>query len=1126
MNGRPRPCPFRLSFEWLEARNLPGSALQSVLGAGLLSPLLLPLVSTPTSESDFGEQEIHPLRERLSQDNLVVGSADTRTSKGDRPDSSEHRTAASAESTPELSSQRLADLTWVETPIPFQGMDLQEVFPRLDAGTAEDTSTGWPLQPQSAARNQFLESTARPATASEESEGAAGPNTVIGSRVDTSGYNDGQPGFRFLRGEQDDGPDDAIFDVLASLFTRVPASSGRRAANIAGHGPSTSSSTARTLEPNSGPVAVSTTELELTEGGSSGSFTVVLTGAPAASVTIDLTPAGSLALSPTQLTFTPASWASPQTATVTAVPVPSADGYRYASVSLALSSADPAFHEWAAPGVTVWVIDANGPSARPDHAEMQQGGAPIRIDVLSNDVSPGGSSLEITSVTAGDEGGTVVANTDGTITYTPSPSFDGTDIFRYAVRNPSGQYASTDVLVDVLPLEFPPVIEPVEDQSNAEGDYVNLQIGATGPEEGDGIYFTADSLPAGLYLDNLTGLITGHVDHIASGSSGLRSYSVQITARDNAENTSNITFTWTITDTRTAPWLEFPGALVGIVGQSANYPLAAHQDATTPPRPLSFIAMGLPAGITVNSAGVIVGVFAPGTEGEYTVTATVWDGALSSHCLDFTLTVLPAGSTLSPVQLLVNGTADTSDDITFPGTPLTVTAVGSPSQVVELSERAVLPSCGPPPGSSGGGATSLSLGIPPLTLDSTGLAVVTATPIALSAFADDIALIATVTAQLPGGGQQPLKAAEVRVTIADVALPTISRGYMPPPYEGTQYRAIARVNYDRIPPSTTSLFVVTLSVNLLLSNKAVTLDVTGQSPTNGRARLGTKDSPRDTVQVKSLVHFEAIHGTGQTAVPAGWAGQHLQTPNPNAGQLRVRASLPDGASRSSNGFSVSAWPRDLRQVAWGRTRGKRDVSYGRDLVPTPIVNREIKPYTLWFVHTWQSDSGDLRDLDQVWIGEWVRNSLGGRYPAPPWGGPNRPAGFVSVLNPTILPPVRPVHTRAGFNTGGTFVDEYILIGGALPTQGPASSAVDDQWFGFVDNRLWTTRRSEGAGADISHEAQNDLSYYGAITEVHQPDRVWVYEVSRLNPDLGRVFQLRVNLADGSIFGGEVLPPPP
>ncbi|WP_188476194.1 Ig-like domain-containing protein, partial [Dokdonia pacifica] len=88
------------------------------------------------------------------------------------------------------------------------------------------------------------------------------------------------------------------------------------------------------------------------------------------------------------------------------------------------------------------------PETNDDTASVDED-TPVNIDVLDNDVVTGGSS-EVTEVTD-PANGTVTIESDGTVTYTPDPDFNGTDSFEYTVvvTNPDGS-TSTDTATVVV----------------------------------------------------------------------------------------------------------------------------------------------------------------------------------------------------------------------------------------------------------------------------------------------------------------------------------------------------------------------------------------------------------------------------------------------------------------------------------------------------------------------------------------------------------------------------------------------------------------------------------------------------------------------------------------------------
>ena len=88
-----------------------------------------------------------------------------------------------------------------------------------------------------------------------------------------------------------------------------------------------------------------------------------------------------------------------------------------------------------------------------------------------------------------------------------------------------------------------PVVTNPGNQTNDEGDSVSLQIQATDPD-GDPLTFAASGLPDGLSINVLTGLISGTLTDVSSGT-----HSVVVTVLDNNGGSDSVGFTWTVNDT-------------------------------------------------------------------------------------------------------------------------------------------------------------------------------------------------------------------------------------------------------------------------------------------------------------------------------------------------------------------------------------------------------------------------------------------------------------------------------------------------------------------------------------------------------------------------------------------------
>jgi len=95
----------------------------------------------------------------------------------------------------------------------------------------------------------------------------------------------------------------------------------------------------------------------VTEGGATDSYTIVLKTAPTANVTITINPGLQLTVSPTTLTFTPTNWNVPQTVRVAAVDDTVVEGVHTDTITHTATSADPNYNGIPIASVTVNITD-------------------------------------------------------------------------------------------------------------------------------------------------------------------------------------------------------------------------------------------------------------------------------------------------------------------------------------------------------------------------------------------------------------------------------------------------------------------------------------------------------------------------------------------------------------------------------------------------------------------------------------------------------------------------------------------------------------------------------------------------------------------------------------------------
>ncbi|MDX1918224.1 MAG: Ig-like domain-containing protein [Candidatus Caenarcaniphilales bacterium] len=98
--------------------------------------------------------------------------------------------------------------------------------------------------------------------------------------------------------------------------------------------------------------------------------------------------------------------------------------------------------------VTIQINAVNGAPNAVDDAVSTKQGSTVKVDVLSNDNDPDNDKLTISDFTQ-PSAGTVVINPDNTFSYTPNPSFTGTDTFTYEISDGNGGFDTANVTISV-----------------------------------------------------------------------------------------------------------------------------------------------------------------------------------------------------------------------------------------------------------------------------------------------------------------------------------------------------------------------------------------------------------------------------------------------------------------------------------------------------------------------------------------------------------------------------------------------------------------------------------------------------------------------------------------------------
>ena len=143
------------------------------------------------------------------------------------------------------------------------------------------------------------------------------------------------------------------------------------------------------------------------------------------------------------------------------------------------------------------------PVAQPDMVTTAEETA-VTIVALANDSDPDSGTLPITGFVSHTRG-TVVINSDTSITYTPVANYSGTDTFAYTVNDGQGGAAVGTVIVTVTGTNDPPVA--VADVATSSGSTTTIALLANDTDP-DGYSLSVGTATAGAH-----GTVTVNAKH-------------------------------------------------------------------------------------------------------------------------------------------------------------------------------------------------------------------------------------------------------------------------------------------------------------------------------------------------------------------------------------------------------------------------------------------------------------------------------------------------------------------------------------------------------------------------------------------------------------------------------------
>ncbi|MEN9656851.1 MAG: hypothetical protein RL571_316, partial [Pseudomonadota bacterium] len=320
-----------------------------------------------------------------------------------------------------------------------------------------------------------------------------------------------------------------------------------------------------------------------------------------------------------------------------------------------------------APPTQAIIVAEQGILAVNDAVTLEEDGQ-SRINVLGND---SGNNITVSSASASN--GTVVINTDGTITYKPNANYNGPDQIIYTITDANGAVSSATVAVTVTPVnDLPtqvdnngnPTSTPVQ-ISTKEDTPIAGKVNAKDPD-GDTLTFTPKDQPT-------HGTVTvkpdgSYVYTPAPDYNGKDSFTV--TVGDGKGGTAII-----IVDVTVDPVNDAPVGNNQSVTTPEDTPITGKLVATDKDGdPLTFVAKDQPTHgtVTVKPDGSYVYTPAPDYNGKDSFTVTVGDGKGGTAIITVDVGITPvedpaniSGKDLGTVQedgiLIAEGKLNVSD---------------------------------------------------------------------------------------------------------------------------------------------------------------------------------------------------------------------------------------------------------------------------------------------------------------------------------------------------------------------------------------------------------------------------------------------------------------------------------
>ncbi|MGV6846616.1 MAG: Ig-like domain-containing protein, partial [Lutibacter sp.] len=308
----------------------------------------------------------------------------------------------------------------------------------------------------------------------------------------------------------------------------------------------------------------------------------------------------------------------------------------------------------------------------------------VAISVLDNDTY-GSDDVVIISSTTTPSNGVVAINSDGTVTYTPNPDFNGMDNFDYTVTvtNTDG---STNTGTATVTITVNPVVDVQDDIASTDEDTaVTIPVLDNDTfDSSSNVAVTSTTSPAnGTVEINLDGTVTYTPNPDFNGTDSF-DYTVTVTNTDGSTTTETATVTVNVN-----PVGDIQDDIVSTDEDTAVTVPVLDNDGFNSSSNVAVTSTTSPSNGTVeiNSDGMVTYTPNPDFNGtdsfDYTVTVTNTDGSTSTETATVTVNVNPVGDVQDDVAEAIDQNPVNIDvlanDSFDPNTQVQVTSLTDPS---------------------------------------------------------------------------------------------------------------------------------------------------------------------------------------------------------------------------------------------------------------------------------------------------------------------------------------------------------------------------------------------------------------------------------------------------------------